>query len=512
MANKKKNNKSSIFEDSGFSSTIDFVKQEIQELYLSDEVPWVIGYSGGKDSTACLQLTWLALSELPEEKRQKPIYPISTDTLVENPIVSFWVRNSHKTMEKAAKEQGMPFKPQLLIPAIEDTFWVNLIGKGYPAPRHKFRWCTERLKINPSNKFVRDMVRENGEAVLVLGTRIAESSNRSRTMAEHRKNAIRERLVPSASMVNTLIYTPIEDWSNDDVWTFLMRSKNPWGHNNKDLMTMYRGASADGECPLVVDNTTPSCGNSRFGCWVCTMVEKDKSMDAMIQNDQEKEWMAPLLDLRNELDFRSEDDKKRDRSRRDFRRFTGKLNHYTDANGEFQLVPGPYVQDTRAYWLERLLETQQWIRENGPEEVRDIELITLEELEEIRRIWVVDKHEIEDLLPKIYIKIVSEKYPGNPIDDNLIFDDKTLEILKETCNGDELHFELARNLLDIERRYRTLASRKGLFLELEKALERCFYDNVEDARNRAKFKAGIKQTEIKMQKDEPLFEKMAETT
>ncbi len=503
----------SIFAKSGFSSTIEFLKREIQDLYLSDEVPWIVGYSGGKDSTATLQLVWLAISELPKKHREKPVYPISTDTLVENPIVSSWVRNSLLIMGKNANEHGLPIKPQLLKPAIEDTFWVNLIGKGYPAPRHRFRWCTERLKINPSNKFVRDVVKENGETVLVLGTRKSESSNRARTMAEHRKKAVRDRLVPSSSLPNSLIYTPIEDWSSDDVWTFLMQIKNPWGHNNKDLMSMYRGASADGECPLVVDNSTSSCGNSRFGCWVCTLVEKDKSMDAMIQNDEEKEWMTPLLELRNELDFRSEKDKKRDRERRDFRRITGQVSSYTDTNGQFQLVPGPYKQETRAYWLERVLEIQQFIRKNGPNEVGSIELITLEELEEIRRIWIAEKHEIEDFLPKIYERIVGDEYPGKLIDDNFIFDAETLELLKETCNGDELHFELARNLLDTERRYRTLATRRGLFIEMENIIERCFYDDVDDAKERARLKASWKQSSTKQEdKDAPLFDSLAKSS
>ena len=73
------------------------------------------------------------------------------------------------------------------------------------------------------------------------------------------------------------------------------------GHSNKDLLAMYSGASADGECPLVIDSSTPSCGNSRFGCWVCTMVTEDKSMAAMIQNDEEKAWMLPMLEFRMKL-------------------------------------------------------------------------------------------------------------------------------------------------------------------------------------------------------------------
>src|SRR6185295_15550904 len=137
--------------------------------------------------------------------------------------------------------------------------------------------------------------------------------------------------------------------------------------------------------------TTPSCGDSRFGCWVCTLVDKDKSMQAMIQNDDEKEWMLPLLQLRNELDLAD------DRNLRDFRRMRGNVQLFHD-----RPIPGPYLQSVREKWLTRVLEAQCWVRRNGPEHVRDIELISLAELHEIRRIWVVEKHEFEDTLPQIY--------------------------------------------------------------------------------------------------------------
>ncbi len=68
----------------------------------------------------------------------------------------------------------MPIIPHRLTPEVQDRFWVNLIGRGYPAPRPKFRWCTSRLKISPSNNFIKSMVKTNGEAILVLGTRKAE--------------------------------------------------------------------------------------------------------------------------------------------------------------------------------------------------------------------------------------------------------------------------------------------------------------------------------------------------
>jgi DNA sulfur modification protein DndC len=475
-------NKKSVFEELGFSAFLDRLTEEIQALYLSDSVPWVVGYSGGKDSSAIVSLIWLALQKLPAEQREKPVHVISTDTLVENPIVASWVNMSLVRMGEAAEQQELPIVPHRLTPEVSDTFWVNLIGKGYPAPRNKFRWCTERLKIKPSNSFITRVVRENGEAILVLGTRKAESSRRSHNMSLHAKNAIRERLTPNASLPNSLVYTPIEDWTNDDVWLFLMRLPNPWGHSNKELMGMYRGASADGECPLVVDTTTPSCGNSRFGCWVCTLVDQDKSMAAMIQNDVEKDWMLPMLELRNELDFRSEEARARELARRDYRRITGKLTSY-ESQGEVQPVPGPYKPEAREYWLRRVLETQEFLRENAPESMGEIELITKEELQEIRRIWVVEKHEIEDRVPVIYQEVTGRPYPGQKIDDHQVFDTEVLALLRESCpeDPDGMHYEMLRNLIDVERRYRTMTRRRGLFEEIENEIEKCFWDGREDA-------------------------------
>ena len=141
----------SAFDVLGLAATIDALLAEIRDLYLADPIPWVVGYSGGKDSTATLQLVWLALAGLDPAARNKPVHVISTDTLVENPIVAAWVTKSLDTMRAAAERAGLPIQPHRLTPEVTDTFWVNLIGKGYPAPRPKFRWCTERLKIKPSN-------------------------------------------------------------------------------------------------------------------------------------------------------------------------------------------------------------------------------------------------------------------------------------------------------------------------------------------------------------------------
>ncbi|OBJ37420.1 sulfurtransferase DndC [Mycolicibacterium mucogenicum] len=484
----------SAFDELGYTAAVDSVVSKTQELYAADEVPWVVGYSGGKDSTAVLQIVWLALQRLPQKQRHKPVHVISTDTLVENPVVAAWVTHSLEVMGEAATAGRLPVTPHRLTPAVSDTFWVNLIGRGYPAPRPKFRWCTERLKIKPSNTFIRDMVKAHGEAILVLGTRKAESSARSHRMTELQARRVRDQLSPNNSLPNCLVYSPIEDWSNDDVWTFLMQETNPWGYSNKELLTMYQGASQDGECPLVVDSSTPSCGDSRFGCWTCTLVEKDKSMSAMIQNDEEKEWMLPLLDLRNALDVAD------DRHLRDFRRMNGSVQLFHG-----KTIPGPYTQASREDWLRRLLEAQAFIREEGPDYVRSLELVTQAELEEIRRIWVVEKHEFEDHLPAIYERAMGEPYPGGPFDEHLPLGADLIATLREVTGGDRMHFELVRDLLDIEQRYQSQARRAGLFDSLEGAIRRNFYEDETDATLRAqRRKAALERTSESSDEPDPL--------
>ena len=465
-------NSKSVFKEVGFKESIEALVTEIQEIYLSDDVPWVVGYSGGKDSTAVLQLVWLALSRLDPAQRKKSIHVISTDTLVENPVVAAWVNKSLETMKSKAEEDGVPIIPHRLTPDIENSFWVNLIGRGYPAPRPKFRWCTERLKINPANTFVKGIVRESGEAIMVLGVRKAESAARAASITRNSQNRVRDKLSQSSSLSSCLIYSPVEEWSNDDVWMFLMQIGNPWGYNNRDLLTMYQGASPDGECPLVVDTSTPSCGDSRFGCWVCTLVEKDKSMQAMIQNDDEKEWMLPLLKLRNELDVAD------DTPLRDFRRMKGMVQLF---NG--RLVHGPYTQESREAWLRKLLEAQLSIKRNPrtPENIREIELITMAELGEIRRIWLTEKHELEDSLPRIYEEITGEVFDVDGFESHVAFGAEEMMILKKICEGQQTRYELSRELLSITQSFSSQSRRAGLYNELERAIRRGFYKDKDDA-------------------------------
>lgn len=471
---------SSYFDGVDFDEGVAAMLDRIAALYQSDEIPWVIGYSGGKDSTAVLQLVWLMLARFEPEQITKDVHVITTDTLVENPIVAAWVERSLEQLEKAAGREGLPIHPHRLTPDIKNTFWVNLIGRGYPAPRPKFRWCTERLKIQPANDFIKAVVKEHGEAIVVLGTRKAESAARAQVMNRLEKESVRDHLRPHTMLPNSYVFSPIEQWSNDDVWLFLAQIENPWGHSNIDLVDLYRGATADRECPLVVETGTPSCGDSRFGCWVCTLVEQDKSMAAMIKNDDDKEWMLPLLQLRDALIPRGEGGAPKDRHLRDFRRMSGHVHLMGD-----EPVPGPYTQEVRGNWLRKLLEAQKYVQEYGPEEVSDLHLISLDEMREIRRLWVNEKHEIEDDVPRIYREVLGEPFPDAYFTEDLPIGAEEIALLREICAGEDLHFQLTRELLSVERQHRNLVRRSGLFTGLEKALKKNFFDDAADATDRA---------------------------
>lgn len=448
----------------------------IKELYLEDMIPWICGYSGGKDSTAVVQLVWYALMELPKEQLKKTVHVISTDTLVESPVVAIWASQSLKKMESAAKEQGLPIMPHRLTPEITNTYWVNLIGRGYPYPRRDFRWCTDRMKIDTSNRFIKKILDAESEAIMVLGSRKAESAVRKAVLEGYEKKRYRDHLSPNGSFPNSYVFTPIENWENDNVWQYLMQVPNPWGHSNKDLLAMYSGASADGECPLVIDNSTPSCGNSRFGCWVCTMVTEDKSMAAMVQNDEEKAWMIPMLDFRNEIAA----DWQTDRDRRDFRRKDGRLTWHNN-----RLVHGPYTKDAREFFLRRVLEVEKLVHEIGPDEIKDVPLISMDELKLIREIWLDEKHEFDDSLPRIYEEVTGKPYHDGVIGKNKYFGASEAKLLKSVCDdlypGEQLLAQMQCALLDTEAKAAAISNKRNVIQNFEKEIKKAFYRDEDEA-------------------------------
>jgi DNA sulfur modification protein DndC len=432
----------------------------IRETYLQDGRPWVVGFSGGKDSTCTLQLIWQALRDLPKSKRTKPIHVISSNTLVETPAIVSYIRGAITAVERAGRAEGLNVTAKLVEPVVEDSFWVNVIGRGYPAPSTKFRWCTERLKISPADRFIKDQVARFGEVVLALGVRTAESATRAQVMALRKIEGTRLRT--HKKLAGALVFAPIEDWTTDDVWSYLLQNaETPWGTDNNDLAAMYR--TADSECPLVVDTTTPSCGNSRFGCWVCTVVTRDKSMEAVV--DAGNTWMEDLLAIREEL---ADTQRAERRSQvRSARKLDGRVLLKNDGN---ELALGPYTFAYCKELLHRILTTQRDL----PREAEGFELITEAELLEIRRIWRSDRHDWEDTLPRIYEECTGKRWfsisaaSSDAEEDAEIVDRTALEF-----NVPEL---LMRKLIDAERRTYGLRRRSDIFKRLEAVLDRDWRD------------------------------------
>jgi DNA sulfur modification protein DndC len=433
-------------------SQLDKIHQEIRETYRKYPYPWVIGYSGGKDSTTTLQLCWYALRDLSPEERTKPIYVISTDTKVETPIIVDRIHESVRLMNEAAQAQGLNLTAHNLSPILNDTFWVNLIGRGYPAPNSAFRWCTERLKINPSNRFILEKVAKHGEVMLVLGSRRDESATRNQVLDMHRMTGM--TLARHGQLPGAWVYMPIEQFTTDDIWTYLMQVDSPWGGDNMQLASLYQSAQ-DGECPLVVDDKTSSCGNSRFGCWVCTVVTKDKSMEAMIDSGQE--WMAPLLGYRDWLSSTQNPEVKPEQ--REFKGRDGRIK-ITESGA---LRWRTYTLAFSREMLRRLLETQVELQREKPE----MSLISLEELREIRRIWQLERQDWEDSLPRIYAEVTGQVIEWEQ-NDAAMPGQLEATLLAELTTQDNIPLNLVQKLLDAEWQHQGMFRRAKIHDQIEK--------------------------------------------
>lgn len=466
---------------------------EICQVYLADNRPWILGFSGGKDSTCMVQLIWEALSELPAEKLHKQIFIISSDTLVESPKVVEQITNTLDMMEKASKKSHLPISTNLVRPLIEDSFWVCLLGKGFPAPSNLFRWCTERLKIRNADRFIQDRVSEYGEAIVVLGTRKDESGSRQQLMNLYKIEG--SLLSRHSKFAQTYVYTPLRDFTAKDVWNYLLQKKNPWGSNNRDLLTMYQNANAS-ECPLVVDTSTPSCGNSRFGCWTCTVVNDDSSLRNTIENGED--WMEPLLELREDLKATQEPAKRKEV--RSFKRRTGQMKliddgrrkgfdkkilesekdseatvDYSDPHN--RLVPGPYTMDFCKEFLMKLLEAQKKIRHDGPDP--HMTLILEDEIHEIQRIWRMERGDWKNTAYQIYEKIMGEKLVP-PQEDLGGFGVVEQDLLEEICKQNDVPTLLVSKLLNAEHESQGMVQHSKIYPKLNKILAEEWRDDLSE--------------------------------
>ncbi|MCF8342484.1 MAG: DNA phosphorothioation system sulfurtransferase DndC [Chitinophagaceae bacterium] len=427
------------------SLNIQYLENEIIDQYLYDEHtsrPWIIGFSGGKDSTMLLQVVWNALKKIEPILLTRQIYVVCNDTLVENPRIVKFINKTLKRIQKEANINHFPIIVHKTMPNLENTFWVKLIGLGYPAPNKFYRWCTERLKIDPTTRFIKETTSMNEEAIILLGTRSAESSNRAASIKKHevKGQRLRKHMLP-----NVFVYAPIKDVTTNEVWQYLNQVQPPWGGTHKELVTLYRNANA-GDCPLVIDDTTPSCGNSRFGCWTCTVVNKDKSMEGLIDNGEE--WMQPLADIRNFLiETRDNPEKYRQRERRNG------LVH--------ERFWGPYTFDTRVEILKRILNAQKQI-----EASEGIELITHQEMVLIQYYWFRDCF-FKTKVSQVYNRIFKTQIDMSKQEEKY---EQEADLLKKACKEEPKDVELIQELLALQKTKTLMIRKRGLQSDIDNRL------------------------------------------
>lgn len=347
------------------------IRTEYRETH---RYPWLVAYSGGKDSTLLLQLVWEVVGELAPEARKRRMVVVANDTLVESPLVIQHLRESLEVIGAAAERQGLPIETKITEPCIDQTFWVNVIGRGYIPPTRNFRWCTDRMKILPTNRLLDRITRDAKGSVLLIGSRRAESQNRRRAM--DRREVSSSRLNPHGKIDSCWMFAPLADLDDNDVWMTLMQRKPPWGGSHRRLITLYRNAGG-GECPLVITKEqAPSCGSSspRFGCWTCTVVKKDRSLRGLIDSGYaETERMEALFDFREWLIEIRENDANRLPVRRD-----GNARRRSDGTR----VYGPFKLQVRKEILTRLKTLEKQV---------DGQLILPAEIECIEDVWWRDE-------------------------------------------------------------------------------------------------------------------------
>lgn len=433
---------------------IEYIIDEIIDQYMyADKTfrPWIIGFSGGKDSTVLLTLVWFALRRIKENaiapfQLRRPVYVVCNDTLVENPIIATYVDNVLNQIEHSAREEDLPIFVRKTIPKLEDSFWVNVIGKGYPVPNNAFRWCTDKMKIKPTARFIVEQVDECGEAIILIGTRKAESATRARSIKKHEIHG--KRLTNHTILKNTFVYAPIKELMLEEVWYIINAIPSPWNFDNSILFNIYKDASADDyECPTVVtDKSHGSCGQSRFGCWVCTVVKDDKSMYSLIKNG--REWMKPLYDFRIEIDKERNIVENRMPYRRDGKRAINDM--------------GPYIFSYRAKILKRLLEVQNELQKHDP----NIKLISDQELIAIQVNWYRDfnfSYQVSEIYNSIYKKSFNmEKNIKNKLE---------ADLMREICFENPEEGELIEQLLILQRSKSLMQRRRGLKNEIESRLK-----------------------------------------
>lgn len=240
-----------------------------------------VTFSGGKDSTALV----FALLNAFERSRYKPekVWLLYVNTLVEPPPLLQTAQKSLAIFESLGERLGSPIETRILTPELKDSFWVLLIGKGYPPPSVRFRWCSDRLKIRPVKNSLRQIHEGIGEFPVVLtGVRLQEGDNRKRNLSKRVNNG---KWMNYEGLKDCLVYAPLLYLNDAEVWEYIRYNEEKWKMDMHHLREIYSMTSSD-------------ANGFRTGCWVCTLVKRDKSLEKLAENQPD---LKPLIELRQSL-------------------------------------------------------------------------------------------------------------------------------------------------------------------------------------------------------------------
>lgn len=403
---------------------------EMTYVYKHDNRPWLIGYSGGKDSSLLVSLVIETVLRIPKSQRNKNIFIVSSDTGVENPIVKRYMHSSSSKINEVSIQKDLNIKAEIIYPDVAQSYWSLVIGLGYPTPEPPgFRWCTERLKIIPMNKYTNEIINKYGEVILLLGVRKAESITRSRTISAREIEG--KLLVPHSDIAKAYVYNPLTEIKNERVWQYLLRNDgvSSWGVDMKYLFSLYQGEAMGEEQSVIgqIDkDKIPVTGNSRFGCWCCTIVKEDKSLQNFINHGSTE--LLPLKNFRDWLVSIRQDPEFRDSKRRN-----GKV--YQKANGEYGF--GPFKMSARQEILRRLLKLQ---KQTG------FELISLDELKMIDTLWDLEGDLTRRKLVDIYYDIYGEKLTWDEYKEPM-YDEEIINEIASAAEAADIPFELITKLI-----------------------------------------------------------------
>lgn len=450
--------------ESNFPEFEDIIN-EMTFVYKHDDRPWLIGYSGGKDSSLLVTLVVETVLRLPEYARTKKIFIVTSDTGVENPVVKRYMHTSSEKINAFSKKVRANIQADIIYPDVAQSFWSLIIGLGYPTPEPPgFRWCTERLKILPMNRYTNAIIEQYGEVILLLGVRKSESLARNRSISSREIEG--KILTPHNDIPKAYVYNPLTEIKNERVWEYLLKDNgiSPWNVDMKYLFSLYQGEDMGEEQSVVgqIDkDKIPVTGNSRFGCWCCTIVKEDKSLQKFVDNGSTE--LVPLREFRNWLVSIRQDPEFRDSKRRN-----GKV--YQKANGEYGF--GPFKMSARQEILKRLLELQ---RDTG------FTLITNEELKMIDTIWDLEGDLSRRRLVDIYYDVFGKRLAWDEYKEPL-YDFEIIHLLQEAADESEIPFELITKLIVMINSNKYIAKSSKLKKEFDRIIgeEWIHYDKIKE--------------------------------